>query len=424
MVTQEPAVRHHLDIVGTLTMAACCILTATATALAADADTLSSEPPSRFLAPAAATTPRALLPRTVTVWNAGADSADEQYVLEVINRARANPTAEGVRLGIDITEGLSPSVAAEVGPRPPLALSSILLGTARAHSQDMWTNNYFAHNDLSGNSPFTRMTNAGYDWQVASENIAAATFETPEQLEDLLMIDAGVSGRGHRVDLLDIHAPPYTREVGNGFFAGSPADASGFADFLTQDFGATAGSAPFVVGVVYNDLNHNGFYDVGEGIGGITVTIDQGAYSGVTGAAGGYAFPATVSGTRTLTFTGTGLGGTVVKTVTIGTDNVKVDALKSEATATTTGTSTATSGTSTATTGTSTATATTGTATATGTTGSTVGSGSTTGTGSASGGTVTGAATSGSSSGGCGMGSALVGLFALCALRLRQRRRR
>jgi uncharacterized protein YkwD len=417
MVTQEATVHHHRDIVGTLTMAACCTLLATAPAIAADADTLSSEPPSRSLAPAASTTPRALLPRTVTVWNAGADSADEQYVLEVINRARANPTAEGVRLGIDITEGLSPSVAAYVGPRPPLALNSILLGTARAHSQDMWANNYFAHNDLSGNSPFTRMTNAGYAWQVASENIAAATSETPEQLEDLLMIDAGVSGRGHRVDLLDIHAPPYTREVGNGFFAGSPADASGFADFLTQDFGATAGSAPFVVGVVYNDLNHNGFYDVGEGIGGITVTIDQGAYSGITGAAGGYAFPATVSGTRTVTFTGSGLGGTVVKTVTIGTDNVKVDALTSEATATTTGTTTATTGTSTATTGTATG-------TSTGTTGSTVGSGSTTGTGSASGGGVTGAAPSGSSSGGCGMGSALVGLFAFCALRLRPRRQR
>src|SRR5262245_5705564 len=75
----------------------------------------------------------------------GDPTAAEQQVLELINRARANPTAEGTRLGISITEGLTAAEAADVGPRPPLAMNSILQSVALAHSEDMWTNNYFAH---------------------------------------------------------------------------------------------------------------------------------------------------------------------------------------------------------------------------------------------------------------------------------------
>ena len=41
-------------------------------------------------------------------------------MLEVINRARANPTAEGTRLGIDIKEGLTTTEQALVVVKPPL----------------------------------------------------------------------------------------------------------------------------------------------------------------------------------------------------------------------------------------------------------------------------------------------------------------
>src|SRR5690348_1334717 len=41
-------------------------------------------------------------------------TAIEQYVLQQINRARANPAAEAASLGIDLNEGLSPgTVSAE-----------------------------------------------------------------------------------------------------------------------------------------------------------------------------------------------------------------------------------------------------------------------------------------------------------------------
>ena len=46
-----------------------------------------------------------------------------------------------------------------------------------------------------------------------------------------------------------------------------------------------------LVGVVYADTNGNGQYDPGEGIAGVTVTMDNGYYYTVTSTSGGYALP-------------------------------------------------------------------------------------------------------------------------------------
>ena len=158
-------------------------------------------------------------------YDAGDPNPDEQLVLEYINRARANPTAEGTRLGIDITEGLTAAEVGETQVRPPLAMNKILLGTARAHSQDMYTNNYFGHPDLQGNQPPQRATTAGYIWTSFGENIATSSSSTAAQLEDNLMIDQGVSDRGHRLNLLSIYDStfPVFQEVGVGMFTGAGA---------------------------------------------------------------------------------------------------------------------------------------------------------------------------------------------------------
>jgi len=261
---------------------------------------------------------------SATQYDSGDASADEQLVLEMINRARANPTAEGTRLQIDIKEGLSSGDAADVQAKPPLAMNKILLQVARAHSKDMHDNNYFAHNSQNGKSPFQRMTEAGYQWTSAAENIAYGSGGySAAALEDLLMVDAGISGRGHRVNLLSLNQG--TREVGVGFFAGSTG-----RNYITQDFGASA-TGPFAVGVVYDDLDGDGFYDIGEGISGVTVTPSAGDFFAVTGVSGGYAFPVGATGAISLTFSGGTLSGTVTKQVTLAGLNVKVDAKKSEA---------------------------------------------------------------------------------------------
>lgn len=265
-------------------------------------------------------------PAATTQYDCGDPSADEQLVLEYINRARANPTAEGQRLGIDITEGLPDPSLVQV--RPPLAMNKILLGTARAHSQDMYTNNYFGHNDLNGNTPFDRMTAAGYNWNVnggkAGENIAEGSNYSATRLEDLLMVDAGVSGRGHRVNLLDITSGTIYREIGVGYYAASALNSQGVNGLITQDFG-TSDVGPFLVGVVYSDSNGNNFYDTGEGVSGVTITPDSGTYYAVSSTSGGYAFPIGTSGSLTVTASGGPLSSPVSKTVTLNGVNVKLD---------------------------------------------------------------------------------------------------
>ncbi len=262
----------------------------------------------------------------------GDPTPQEQYVLEMINRARANPDAEGARLGIDIREGLTAAEAANVGPRPPLAMNPNLLAAARAHSQDMWTRNYFAHDTLAppNQTWYERITAFGYDYTggKVGENIAASSNASAAYLEDLLMIDEGVAGRGHRKNLLDIYStpqPPF-REIGVGYYHNNTANGSGFRDFLTQDFGRNS-SGPFLVGVVYNDLNGNNFYDVGEGLAGVTVTQTSSGYYAVTSTSGGYAIPYTgTSGPITVTATGGPLGSiTLTKTLTRTGENLKAD---------------------------------------------------------------------------------------------------
>ena len=269
---------------------------------------------------------------------------DEQHVLELINRARANPTAEGTRLSIPggIGEGLTAGEVADIGPRPPLAMNAILLGIARQHSQDMWLRDYFAHETLPPPSPalepWDRATNAGYIWNQFAENIASGSSHTAGQLEDLLMVDQGYSGRGHRKSLLDINTSPswlVVREVGVGYYQGTGSKTNIYRDVLTEDFGRRDTVGPFVLGVVYNDANGNNFYDPGEGMQGVTIQLSTGgSFYAVSSYAGGYSFPANTGGSITVQATGGQFGAVIAsKTVTpaFPGENVKVDFKLSDA---------------------------------------------------------------------------------------------
>jgi len=313
----------------------------------------------------AAVVPFLLLPALARAqqYDSGDPTPDEQVVLESINRARSNPTAEGARLsaaavtsnpslvagippvagipGGDITEGLvSPNNV--VGARPPLAMNKILLGTARAHNTDMYTHDIFQHNSSGGVDPGTRMQNAGYTWMtsggMSGENIAEAgssgggPVATGDQLENILMIDNGIAGRGHRVNLLDTHAAPYFREIGIGTLHNSvPTATLHMTDLVTEDFGTLdSAPGPFLLGVIYNDANGNNIYDAGEGISGITINIlsggvTQGAFA-VSASAGGYVVPITgLSGTLTVKITGGSLTSAFTTDIGLSGENVKVD---------------------------------------------------------------------------------------------------
>jgi len=283
----------------------------------------------------------------------GNPTNEEQLILEIINRARANPrgaapneetrlqttypsgSPTGVPAGWTLLTGLPGGTV--VNPVPPLAFNSSLITSARGHSLDMWTKNYFDHFFPAGtippastSTPQSRMLAAGYSFTGSwglGENISSADPGDPTYLEDILMIDDSYPGAGHRVNLLDIgHASPY-REIGLGYIDMGASKSNILRCVLTEDFARSDTGAKFIVGVVYWDLDGDGFYTPGEGLGGVTITVSAGTtFTAVTSSSGGYAIPFTGTGAVTVTATGLNLvGGSASAPVTLGAVNVKVD---------------------------------------------------------------------------------------------------
>src|ERR1700759_265966 len=101
-------------------------------------------------------------------------SAYEQYLLELVNAARANPTATASSLGIGLNDGL-PAGTISGTPEAPLAFNPSLISAAQQHSAWMLANNTFSHTGAGGSSPGDRMTAAGYTFTGSwawGENIA------------------------------------------------------------------------------------------------------------------------------------------------------------------------------------------------------------------------------------------------------------
>lgn len=266
---------------------------------------------------------QAVAPQTATTrYDSGDPTPEEQLVLEYINRARADPWAEGVRLRNDanyLWENLPNATGpSAVKVRPPLAMNKALLLSARFHNDDMYNNSFFGHQDMYYGSISRRLLAFGYRYWDWGENIAG--WGSVTAAEDMLMIDGDClnpSACGHRINLFD----PNFEEVGIGWLATSR--------YLTQDFGVQSpmpggNTGPFLVGVVYNDMNGNNFYDIGEGISGVTITPDTGTYYAISSTSGGYAFPIPTEGTITVTASGSGLGS-ISKTVTLTGANIKLD---------------------------------------------------------------------------------------------------
>jgi hypothetical protein len=267
---------------------------------------------------------QAVAPQTATTqYDSGDPTPEEQLVLEYINRARADPWAEGVRLRNDANylwqNLLNATGPSAVGVRPPLAMNKALLLSARFHNEDMYNNSYIGHQDTYYGTIPNRFLAFGYHPWNWGENIAGGWGSSPTTAEDILMRDGDClnpSACGHRINLFDSSF----EEVGIGWLATS--------EYLTQDFGSqnppSGNPGPFLVGVVYNDANGNNFYDIGEGISGVTITPSTGTYYAASSTSGGYAFPIATSGTITVTASGSGLGS-ISKTVSLTGANIKLD---------------------------------------------------------------------------------------------------
>lgn len=246
----------------------------------------------------------------------------EQLMLELINRARMDPSGEAARYGITLNKGL-PSGTISTTPKQVLAGNDALALSADNHSQWMIDTDIFSHEESgTTRTPTQRMALAGYTFTgswMSGENISFVgtsgtlnlTTSITQQHKNLFL------SAGHRTNILEDDF----REIGVGQASGNYQGWN--ASMVTQNF-ARSGVAVFVTGVVYDDTTtDDNFFTVGEETAGIGVA-GSGA-SDTTGAGGGYELAFASTGSKTLTFDLVGEDLSVE--FTLGSSNVKIDAV-------------------------------------------------------------------------------------------------
>jgi hypothetical protein len=227
-------------------------------------------------------------------------SANEQYMLELINAERAKVGAQA------------------------LAFDANLLTSSENHSQWMLASDTFSHTGSGGSDPTQRMTAAGYNFAgswASAENIAWATTRAPAEYQDevQLLHTNLMNSPGHRTNLLNANF----KEIGIGFEIGDYQGRE--SAFVTENF-AKSGTGSLLTGVTFNDKDGDKFYDPGEALSQIAikaVSSSGATYATSTMDAGGYQLDLP-NGTYTVTFSGAGIAETS-RQVTIGATNIKLD---------------------------------------------------------------------------------------------------
>ena len=248
-------------------------------------------------------------------------TGQEQLLLELINRARANPTAEAARYAIDLNAGLAAGTITTTA-KQALAPNQFLVNAAGAHSQDMLNRDYFSHTNLDGQSPSDRARAAGYPTGVG-ENIAwgGSTGSINQNAHVYSRHESLFRSAGHRRNMLSAGY----REIGTGVRYGVyTTGGRGYnASMVTEKFG-NAGGNSFLTGVAFDDsVIADNFYTIGEAVnqGTVTATHSGGStYQTQLGASGGYSLQIP-NGSYTVSFSGTSATFEIV----ISGANVKLD---------------------------------------------------------------------------------------------------
>ena len=271
-------------------------------------------------------------------------TAQEQYLVELINRTRQDPLAEQRRQNVDLNFGLQPNTLTGE-ERQVLAGHQTLADVAAAYSRDLLTHNRFSHEGRDGSDPSMRVQAEGYNG-VAAENLASNSgFPSLDRSDlaaniDTMHRDLWISA-SHRTAML-VNSDDRFREIGVGLesgdytTAGSDGQVRDFdTDMLTELFGLTIDNRKYITGVVYDDADsgedNDDFYSIGEGYDGSTGgrvvarNVDTDAETEATiGSAGGYNL-LVESGTYEVRLEWGDSVSTLAEHVTVANWNVKVD---------------------------------------------------------------------------------------------------
>lgn len=274
-------------------------------------------------------------------------TGQEQEMLELLNRMRLNPASELHFLVNSLNPISSPdpnvnsalqffnvdgatlqSQWSTLTPVQPLAWSAELYTAALGHSQAMITQDQQSH-QLPGELGLgDRVQNAGYSYSSVSENIFAFS-DTVLYGHAGFAIDWGStptgiqSPPGHRNNMMSDRY----REAGIAIVPENNPGTDVGPLVITQNFGNRFSFGdPWLLGVVFNDGDRDNFYDNGEGLNNVSVSISgaSGTFNTTTLSAGGYQVQVP-AGSYTVTFAGGGLSDPITQAVTIGTENLKLD---------------------------------------------------------------------------------------------------
>lgn len=230
-------------------------------------------------------------------------------LLHLVNQTRQSPQLWAERLNISLS-------SSQQGPFAPIVANEFLLAAARLHSQDMLANSYFSHTGRDGSDPWDRAQAAGYPSSNVGENIYMDAGYGSYEAEAIArrMNDGWFTSSGHRANML---TADWT-EFGGGIDVRQPPNGKVYA---TELFGKHA-LAPFVTGVVFNDFNENGEYNVGEGLSNVVVQV--GGQQAVTNEFGSYEMKVS-GGNLSASATGGAFSGTSTVALSVANKNVKVD---------------------------------------------------------------------------------------------------
>ncbi len=278
-------------------------------------------------------------PTTEWVFHKTADGShpngNEQEMVWLTNRARTDPTQEGIYLANTGNFNVESAVSyfgvnktalqqefAAIDPKPPCAFDRRIYEGSRVHSEDL-----IARDSQDHNNQFSRIADAGFFLNGGAASVFAYAI-SPEYAHAGFNIDWGPDGgdgtgmqpgRGHRQGLMAtsltstnfgiamVEESNSATQVGPLVTSIVYARAStSFADHYNQ----------FLVGTVWTDSNNNDRYDSGEGHSGVTVMPDSGTFYAITGTAGGWAIPIS-SGSYTISFSGGAIIGTEFRNATV-----------------------------------------------------------------------------------------------------------
>lgn len=117
-----------------------------------------------------------------------------------------------------------------------LRLNDQLNSAAQAKAEDMVTRNYWSHNTPDGNPPWIFISNAGYSYQKAGENLAYGFKDSSAT------VDGWMNSPPHRQNLLDGDF----LDVGFGIASSNNYNNSGPSSVVVAMYGRSSSEAPIV----------------------------------------------------------------------------------------------------------------------------------------------------------------------------------